>query len=84
MLQEFVPDPAHKRTWPARPGDGVSFNVICRDALAFYRLMRTRGVETKRPFVGNGMWVTSLTDPDGYELHFESATDAPEESEYTE
>jgi hypothetical protein len=30
------------------------------------------------------MWVTSLTDPDGYSLHFESVTDAPEESEYEE
>jgi hypothetical protein len=26
--------------------------------------------------------VTSLRDPDGYELHFESLTDAPEEMEY--
>jgi hypothetical protein len=34
--------------------------------------------------VGNGMWATSLRDPDGHDLHFESVTDAPEESEYME
>ncbi len=45
---------------------------------------RSRGIAAKRPFVGNGMWVTSLTDPDGYQLHFESETDAPEETELAE
>jgi hypothetical protein len=30
------------------------------------------------------MWVTSLEDPDGYQLDFESPTDAPEETEYTD
>jgi hypothetical protein len=30
------------------------------------------------------MWVTSVADPDGYRLDFESYTDAPEESEYQE
>ena len=34
------------------------------------------------PFVGNGMWVTSLSDPDGYRIDFESYTDAPEETEF--
>lgn len=27
--------------------------------------------------------VTSLSDPDGYQLHFESVTDVPEETGYT-
>jgi hypothetical protein len=26
------------------------------------------------------MWVTSVSDPDGYELYFESPTDVPEET----
>jgi hypothetical protein len=30
------------------------------------------------------MWVTTVKDPDGYTLDFESPTDAPEESEYSE
>jgi len=57
-------------------------NFICADALAFFRAMRTRGIAAQRPFVGNQFWVTSLRDPDGYSLHFESPTDAPEEAEY--
>ena len=30
------------------------------------------------------MWVTILTDPDGYKLDFESPTDIPEETIYDE
>ena len=30
------------------------------------------------------MWVTSLTDPDGYRIDFESATDVPVETVYSE
>lgn len=84
MLQEFKregPD-----SWvPASPvGVGVSVYFICRDALALYRSFSANGIAPRRPFVGNGMWVTSLTDPDGYELHFESPTDVAEHTEYTE
>jgi lactoylglutathione lyase len=64
------------------PGIGVSICFQCEDALAIYRDLTARGVEAKRPFVGNAMWVTSVTDPDGYRLDFESPTNAPEESEY--
>jgi hypothetical protein len=32
--------------------------------------------------VDNSLWVTMLTDPDGYHLDFESPTDAPEETEW--
>lgn len=42
-----------------------------------------RGLEASRPFVGNGLWVTSLTDPDGYRLEFESPADVPEGTEYS-
>lgn len=84
MLQE-IERHGHQAWKPdGKLGIGVSINFMCRDALALYREFRSRGVESKRPFVGNAMWVTSLTDPDGYSLHFESDTDAPEESEYTE
>jgi hypothetical protein len=30
------------------------------------------------------MWVTSLTDPDGYHVDFESPTDVAEDTEYSE
>ncbi|MFN2387148.1 MAG: hypothetical protein ABR576_12850 [Thermoanaerobaculia bacterium] len=46
--------------------------------------MRSRAIDAGRPFVGNGMWVTSLRDPDGYRLDFESLTDAPEETQLAE
>lgn len=84
MLQEF--HTAGHDSWvpTGKVGDGVSIYFICDDALAFYREIRARGIQASRPFVGNGMWVTSLSDPDGYRLEFESATDAPEETEYTE
>jgi len=82
MLQEYTPE---RRPAPSvQLGQGVSLNFVCDDALAFYRAMRDRGIAVQRPFVGNRMWVASLTDPDGYELHFESPTDAPEESQYQE
>jgi uncharacterized glyoxalase superfamily protein PhnB len=82
MLQEVVPAEKYVRELEGKAGLGMSLNFICRDALAFYHMVKDRGIATKRPFVGNRMWVTSLKDPDGYDLHFESPTDAPEESEY--
>ncbi len=36
------------------------------------------------PFVGNKMWVTSISDPDGYKLDFESITDEAEETKYSD
>jgi lactoylglutathione lyase len=84
MLQEVVPAEKYTRELEGRAGLGVSLNFICEDALAFYRTAKERGVKTKRPFVGNRMWVTSLKDPDGYDLHFESSTDVAEETEYVE
>jgi hypothetical protein len=63
---------------------GVSVCFQCKDALALYREFTSRGIQAKRPFVGNAMWVTVVKDPDGYTLDFESPTDAPEESEYSE
>lgn len=40
------------------------------DALALYREFKSRGIQTRIPFVGNGLWVVPLTDPDGYRLEF--------------
>lgn len=73
MLQE-------SRTPLGKVGDGVSICFTCEDALAIYHELIARGIEASRPFVGNGMWVTELSDPDGYKLFFESETDAPEET----
>lgn len=84
MLQTFMMDGPPKNVPDGPVGTGVTICFICDDALAFYREITARGVEAKRPFVGNAMWVTELADPDGYKLLFESPTDAPEESEYEE
>ena len=80
MLQEYLPEklPANKR------GEGVSICFQCRDALAIYHEALAHGLEPQRPFVGNNMWVTILTDPDGYKLDFESPTTVPEETVYTD
>ena len=85
MLQEYRKD-HHPNS--GRPngilGTGVSICFVCKDALAIYKEMTARGIAAKRPFVGNAMWVTSVEDPDGYKLDFESYTDVPEETVFTE
>jgi hypothetical protein len=74
MLQEFLPE-----RLPKEPlGTGTSVCFQCEE-------FELRGIQTRtRPFVGNGMWVVPLTDPDGYRIEFESPTDRPEESELEE
>lgn len=82
MLEEFWTDGPHRNLPDGPAAGGVVIHFICRDALAAFRELRERGVEVKRPFVGNAMWVTEVVDPDGYRLVFESPTDAPEDAEY--
>ena len=65
-------------------GLGVTICFQCKDALAIYREFTARGIDAKRPFVGNGLWVTSAQDPDGYKLEFASPTDVPEETVLSE
>jgi len=80
MLQE----PGKEKVFAGKLGEGVSICFQCADALKIYREITSRGIQAKRPFVGNAMWVTSMSDPDGYKLDFESPTDVPEESELPE
>jgi lactoylglutathione lyase len=77
MLQEFQTDKVPE----GKVGTGVSVCFQCKDALAIYDEVVARGIEASRPFVGNGMWVTALSDPDGYNIDFESRTDVPEGTE---
>jgi lactoylglutathione lyase len=67
-----------------KAGAGIVLYFICEDAVAIYHEVRARGIEASEPQVGNGMWVTSLSDPDGYKLFFESPTDTPEETKLSE
>jgi lactoylglutathione lyase len=80
MLQEYV---AGRRPEGVL-GQGVSLCFQCEDAVALYREFRSRGLEAKEPFVGNSMWVTLVSDPDGYKLDFESPTDVAEETKLAE
>jgi catechol 2,3-dioxygenase-like lactoylglutathione lyase family enzyme len=84
MLQEFPREGHGSRAPVGKAGEGVSICFICEDALAIYREATARGIQASRPFVGNGMWVTSVADPDGYRLEFESYTDVPEETVLSE
>jgi len=78
MLQEF-----HKAP-PGKAGEGVSLCFQAEDALAIYHDVKARGIEASEPQVGNALWVTCLSDPDGYRLSFSSPTDTPEETKLSE
>lgn len=84
MLQESRKDGSDANQSRGKPGEGVSICFVCEDALAIYREITSKGIQASRPFVGNNMWVTSLTDPDGFRIDFESYTDVPEDTEYSE
>ena len=65
-------------------GQGVSVCFMCNDALALYKEFLQTGLSPQEPFVGNNLWVVNLKDPDGYNISFESPTDVPEETLYSE
>jgi len=82
MLQE--PRNHDKFDQAGAKGNGVSICFQCADALALYHEFIAKGVNVKEPFVGNSMWVVCFTDPDGYKLDFESASDVEEETTYSD
>ncbi|SRR6266508_3789202 len=84
MLQEFWKDGRHDGRPEGKLGQGVTICFICEDAVAIYRELISRGIGASVPFVGNGMWDISVSDPDEYVIHFESYTDVPEETVYAE
>jgi lactoylglutathione lyase len=81
MLQELRNKEQFNKT---EKGKGVSICFQCKDALALYHEFIEKDIEIKEPFVGNNMWVVCFNDPDGYRLDFESATDVPEETNYSD
>jgi lactoylglutathione lyase len=84
MLQEFRKEGHDSWVPMGKVGEGVSICFQCEDALAIYGDVTSRGIQASRPFVGNGMWVTSLSDSDGYKIEFESPTGVPEDTQYPE
>lgn len=79
MLQEYRQSPPNEKL-----GEGVSICFMCEDALTIYDQITLRGFLLSEPFVGNNLWVVGLKDPDGYNIVFESPTDVPEETLYSE
>ena len=84
MLQEFRTEGADGWQPEGKVGIGVSVYFLCEDALKLYHEFMSRELQPSEPFVGNHMWVVPVRDPDGYSLFFESATDVPEETKYSE
>jgi len=78
MLQEYKAEGHDSRQFSDNKGEGVTLCFFCDDATEFYHNVIARGAQASIPVVSNGMWVTELTDPDGYVLLFESDTDAAE------
>ena len=68
---------------PVHPG-GWSLCIFCDDAVALYHEFLGKGVAVEEPFVGNALWVTSVVDPDGFHIDFESPTDTPEDTKLSE
>ena len=83
MLQEYSRDGRPGGAPEGPLGQGVSVCFMCADAITLYHDFIARGIAAKRPFVGNGLWVTSVRDPNGYRLDFESPTDLAEETIYS-
>lgn len=80
MLQEY-----RKNFLPKEKlGVGVSICFTCHDSLALYNEFLQNGLSPQEPFVGNKLWVVQLTDPDDYIICFESPTDVPEETKFSE
>lgn len=84
MLQDFRRDVGGIWSPEGPLGLGVSVMFLCGNALTAYREFTARGLMPSLPFVGNGMWVTSLRDPDGYSVEFESRTDVSEDTIFNE
>ena len=78
MLQEFATTGHDSWVPSGKVGEGVTIYFICADAIAIYDAITTRQIDAKEPVVSNGMWSTTLVDPDGYRLAFESETAVPE------
>ena len=84
MLQEFAKEGHDSWVPEGKVGVGVSIVFVCKDALAIFRQLRSRGIRTAKPMVSNAMWNFMLSDPDGYLIEFESDTDVPEGTAYKE
>ena len=84
MLQQFAIEGPDSRQFEGMKGEGVTLCFFCDDAVELYRELRSRGIEATEPVVGNGLWVTEITDPDEYNLIFESPTEVAEDTKMSD
>jgi len=84
MLQEFRVTADKPYLSGSKPGAGVSIWFLCKDSLTLYHEFIANGINAQEPFVGNRLWDVTVTDPDGYYVHFESKTDVEEETRYSD
>ena len=84
MLQQFKTEGHDLRQFSDNKGEGVSLCFFCENAVELYRGLKSRGIEASEPVVGNGLWITSVIDPDGYRMDFESPTDVKEDTRLSE
>jgi lactoylglutathione lyase len=84
MLQPFATEDHDSSIPSGKVGEGVSLCFQCEDAVALCHEFKSRGLEPSEPFVGNSMWDTALSDPDGYHLHFGSPTNVPEDTKLSQ
>ena len=83
MLQEDKKMEQGEVMGKGKAGLGISIYFICQDAIKIYKELIKNQINASEPFVSNSMWLTSVRDPDGYEVNFESYTDVPEETKYS-
>ena len=84
MLQEIRKNNSVKKYEDRIQGLGVSICFQCRDSLLLYHQFKEKKLNPAEPFVGNGLWVVIITDPDGYRLEFSSPTTVAEETRYSD
>ncbi len=85
MLQEHMKWGEHVTAlYENKKGVGVSINFMCKDSITLYHEFKSKGIDVSEPMVGNGLWEIMVTDPDGFKLFFESETDIPEDTKYSD
>ena len=84
MLQEYRKESIPAQNLNGQQGRGVTICFLCEGALELYHEFSAKGLMVSEPFVGNGLWNIGLTDPDGYRLEFESETNVPEETRFSD
>ena len=80
MLQQYRTEGHDSHQFSDNKGEGVTLYFFCDDTIELYRAVTSGGIGASDPVVSNGWWMTSVDDPDEYQLAFESDTDVAEDT----